>query len=46
MLLEPGIDPLTEDEILAFFDMTQVPVEMEALDLSHFKTALDKILEP
>jgi hypothetical protein len=45
LLLDPGIDPLSDDEILAFFDLTQVPVEMEALDLSHFKTTLSNILE-
>ncbi|MGA7874061.1 MAG: DUF1638 domain-containing protein [Desulfoferrobacter sp.] len=45
LLLDPGVDPLSEDEILAFFDMTQVPVEMEVLDLSHFKATLEKILK-
>lgn len=45
LLLDPGIDPLGDDEILAFFDLTQVPVEMEPLDLGHFKTTIGKMLK-
>lgn len=44
LLLEPGIDPLTEEEILSFFDLTQVPLDVQPLDLSHFKTILAQAL--
>ena len=45
LLMDAGVDPLSEEEILAFFDVTQVPVEMEVLDLNHFRTTIDKILK-
>ncbi|MDR3555784.1 MAG: DUF1638 domain-containing protein [Syntrophobacteraceae bacterium] len=44
LLLEPGIDPLTEDEILCFFDLVQVPLDIQPLDLSHFKEILNEVL--
>jgi hypothetical protein len=45
LLLEPGIHPVTEEEILGFFDLVQVPIEMEPLDLTHFTTILTQILQ-
>ncbi|MGC8492781.1 MAG: DUF1638 domain-containing protein [Syntrophobacteraceae bacterium] len=44
LLLEPNIDPLTEEEILAFFDLTQVPLELQPLDLGHFRAFLAEAL--
>jgi hypothetical protein len=44
LLLDPGIDPLTEDEILMFFDLTQIPIEIEHLPLDHFKCIVDEFL--
>jgi len=44
LLLDPGIDPLTDDEILMFFDLTQIPIEVEHLPLDHFKRILDEFL--
>jgi len=35
LLLDPGIDPLTDEEILMFFDLTQIPIEIEHLPLDH-----------
>jgi hypothetical protein len=40
LLLEPGINPLTDEEILAFFDLTQVPIDNEVLELQHFRSIL------
>jgi hypothetical protein len=40
LLLEPGINPLTDEEILAFFDLTQVPIDIEVLELQHFRNTL------
>lgn len=44
LLLEPGLDPLTEEEILTFFDLTQVPIELESLDLGQFRETLARVL--
>lgn len=44
LLLDPGLDPLTDEEILTFFDLTQVPIELESLDLSQFRETLSRIL--
>ena len=45
LLLEPGINPLSDEEILAFFDLVQVPIEVEPLDLAHFRATLAELLE-
>jgi hypothetical protein len=45
LLLDAGVDSLSEEEILSFFDLVQVPVEVEALDLEHFKCTLTAILQ-
>lgn len=44
LLLEPGINPLTDEEILAFFDLIQVPIDIEPLDLTNFQSLLDGML--
>ncbi|MGA8140948.1 MAG: DUF1638 domain-containing protein [Desulfobaccales bacterium] len=43
LLLEPGVNPLMDEEILSFFDLTQVPIEIEPLDLDHLKSLLTEI---
>lgn len=45
LLLEPGIRPLTDEEILSFFDLAQVPLEVESLDLDPFRALLHTLLE-
>ncbi len=44
LLLDPGINPVSDEEILNLFDLLQVPIEVEPLDLGHFKETLLKIL--
>jgi Protein of unknown function (DUF1638) len=44
LLIDSGLDPLTDEEILAFFDLTQVPIESEPLDLQHFKDVVHSLL--
>jgi len=44
LLLDSGIDPITDDEVLMFFDLTQIPIDIEPLRLDHFKCVLDEIL--
>jgi hypothetical protein len=45
LLLEPGINPLTDEEILAFFDLTQIPIDLESLELQHFRQVLAELLQ-
>jgi len=45
LVLDSGINPLNDDEILEFFDLVQVPVEFEVLNLDHFRRTLHAILE-
>lgn len=45
LVVDPGLDPLTDEEILDFFDLSQVPVEVEALDLRCFENAVTRLLE-
>lgn len=44
LLLEPGLNPLSDEEILAFFDLTQVPVDIQPLDLGHFQQLIDRMI--
>ncbi|MFO7555267.1 MAG: DUF1638 domain-containing protein [Desulfobacterales bacterium] len=44
LLLDPGLDSLTDDEILMFFDLARVSIEIEPLQLNHFKSILDRFL--
>lgn len=44
LLLEPGINPLTDEEIITFFDLIQVPIDIEALDLNNFQGLLASML--
>jgi hypothetical protein len=44
LLLEPGIEPLSEEEILEFFDLTQVPMDVQPLSLDHFRNVLREVL--
>jgi len=44
LVLDSGLHPLTDDEILEFFDLVQVPVEFESLNLDHFHNILSKLL--
>jgi len=45
MVLDPGLNLLTDDETLAFFDLVQVPVETRPVDLAHFCARLAQLLE-
>jgi hypothetical protein len=45
LLLEPGINPLNDEEILTFFDLVQVPIEVEPLELHHFRSTVAELLD-
>lgn len=44
LVLDPGLNPLTDEETLEFFDLVQVPVEPRPVDLEHFCSRLDALL--
>jgi hypothetical protein len=44
LLMDTGINPLSEEEILEFYDRTQVPVEIQQIDLEHFRAKLMEVL--
>jgi hypothetical protein len=44
LLLDPGIEPLSEELILEFFELTQVPIEILPVSLEHFKTVVHQLL--
>lgn len=45
LILDAGLDSLTDEEILSFFDLVQVPIEIEHLDLHHFRNLIGNLLE-
>lgn len=44
LLLEPGLNPLSDEEIIEFFDLVQVPLETQPLDLGHFRQVVGQLL--
>jgi hypothetical protein len=44
LLLDPGIVPINDEEILVFYDLVQVPVEIEPVDLTYFRHLIGRIL--
>lgn len=44
LLLDPGIVPINDEEILAFYDLVQVPIEIEPVDLTYFRHLIGRIL--
>ena len=44
VVLEPGINPLTEEEILEFFDLTQVTLDVRPFDLVTFRETVHRVM--
>jgi hypothetical protein len=44
-VLDYGIAPLTDLEILSLFDLIQVPIEIEQVNLDYFKAVVKSLLE-
>ncbi len=44
LIVDSGINPLSDEDVLAFFDLTQVPLEIEPLDLGHFRQEVAELL--
>jgi hypothetical protein len=45
LVIDPGLDSLTDEEILDFFDLVQVPVEVMPLDLGLFRETVARLVE-
>ena len=45
LIVDAGIEPLTDEETLSFFDLVQVPVEIGKIDLSIFRDLLSRLLD-
>lgn len=44
LLMDTGINPLSEEEILEFYDLTQVPIEIQQIGLDHFRAKVIEVL--
>ena len=45
LLLDPGIVPINDEEILNFYDLVQVPIEIECVELIYFQNLIGQILQ-
>ena len=45
LVLDYGIAPLTDLEILSLYDLIQVPIETEQVNLDYFKTVVKNLLK-
>ncbi len=45
LIVDAGIEPLTDEETLSFFDLVQVPVEIRKIDLAIFRGLLSELLD-
>ncbi len=44
LVLDTGVTPINEEQVLEFFDYTQVPVEVMPVDLTNFRQLLEEVL--
>jgi hypothetical protein len=45
LVIDAGIEPLSDEETLVFFDLVQVPLEVRKIDLSVFRDLLSRLLD-
>ncbi len=45
LILDTGVDPLSDEQIMEFFDLTQVEIDILPVDLKHFKALLQDLLQ-
>jgi hypothetical protein len=45
LILDTGADPLSDEEIMGFYDLTQVEIDILPVDLRHFKGLLQDLLQ-
>lgn len=44
LLLDSGVVPIADEDILAFYDLVQVPVEIEQVNLKYFTDLVGRVL--
>ena len=44
LVLDTGINPLSDDAILEFYDLTQVPIEIQQVSIEHFHSKVIELL--
>lgn len=45
LILDTGVEALSDEQIIDFYDLTQVEVEILPVDLSHFKMLVQELLQ-
>ena len=45
LILDTGVDPLDDEQIMEFYDLTQVEIDILPVDLKHFKALLQDLLQ-
>jgi hypothetical protein len=45
LILDTGVDPLDDEQIMEFYDLTQVEIDILPVDLRHFKALLQDLLQ-
>lgn len=45
LILDTGVEPLDDEMIMEFYDLTQVEIDILPVDLEHFKTKLQDLLQ-
>ena len=45
LILDTGVEPLDDAQIMEFYDLTQVEIDILPVDLKHFKTLLQELLQ-
>lgn len=45
LVLNTGINPLTDEEILEYYELTQVPIEIKQVSLDHFQSKVIEVLQ-
>jgi hypothetical protein len=45
LILDTGVDPLSDEQIMEFYDLTLVEIDILPVDLSHFKGLLQELLQ-
>jgi hypothetical protein len=44
LLLDTGLAPLDDEMLMAFFELTRVPIEILPVSLDHFRKVVEKLL--
>ncbi len=44
LLIDAGVATVSDETILSFYDLVQVPIEIEQVDLEYFKNLVNQIL--